>query len=419
MTGDGGKISPDVSARELDQRGFEPSLPNLDLRPHWSLDFSVIFINHGSFGAVPRRIQNFQAELHRQIEAQPVRFFTQELPALLHRTRVEFGEFVGAQHQNIAFVTSATEGVNAVLRSLDLKSGDEILVTSHGYPACTYACEFVARRSGAKVVTAQIPFPLKSPEEVTQAILEAVTPRTRIALIDHITSPSGLILPIKEIVAELKSRGVETLVDGAHAPGMVELDLDSLGAAYYAGNCHKWLCTPRGAAFLHVRDDLLSTVRPLNISFGASLSAEDPTRFHEEFDWTGTRDPTAWLSILETIRFLGSLLPGRFDGIWRRNRALALRAQELLCQTLEIDRPCPETMVGFMAAVPLPLTGELTSSVLEPDPLKIKLAEEYGIEVPIFPLHEPPRRLLRISAYLYNRLEDYEALAQALEQELL
>lgn len=404
--------------READKSRPEPPVPDLDLRPHWSLDFSIIFLNHGSFGAVPRRIQNFQRELHRQIEAQPVRFFTQELPALLNRTRVEFAEFVGAHPQNIGFITNATEGVNAVLRSLELKTGDEILVTTHGYPACTNACRFVAKRSGAKVVTAHIPFPLQSPDEVTQTILEAVTEKTRLALIDHITSPSGLVLPIEQIVKELQARGVETLVDGAHAPGMVELNLDALGAAYYTGNCHKWLCTPRGAAFLHVRDDLLSTVRPLNISYGAELPSQDPTRFRQEFDWTGTRDPTAWLSIIETIRFLRSLLPGRFDGIRRRNTSLAFQAQQLLCEALEIERPCPASMIGFMAAVPLPITGDLTPSVFEPDPLKVRLSEEYGIEVPIFPLHDPPARLLRVSAHLYNRLDDFEALADALQHEL-
>ena len=408
------------SVEESEEPASEDEPIVLDLRPHWSLDSSIIFLNHGSFGACPRRIQNHQTDLQKQIEAEPVRFFTGEYMRLLDRARAEFSEFLGARPENLAFVTNATEGVNSVLRSLDLRPDDEILITDHGYGACNNACHFVADRAGARVVVASLPFPVQSTEEIVEAIVSRVTDKTRLAVIDHITSASALILPIEEIVTALKEKGVETLVDGAHAPGMVDLNLDKLGAAYFAGNCHKWLCAPRGAAFLHVRDDLLDSVRPLSISHGAAMEASNQSRFHLEFDWTGTRDPTAWLCIPEVIRFLGSLLPGRWESIRQRNHQLAVDARTLLCDALDLKPACPESMLGFMASIELPLgDGPLPASVMETDPLQETLFAEYGIQVPIFALHGPPRRLLRISAHLYNQRSDYEKLATALSHELV
>ena len=394
-------------------------LANLDLSPHWSLDSSITFLNHGSFGACPRKVQNFQADLRRQMESEPVRFFTRELPALLDRARAELAQFVGADAAQMAFVTNTTEAVNAVLRSLKLDSGDEILITNHGYGACINACRFVADRAGANVVTAELPYPLDDPEQVVDAIVSKVTDRTRLALIDHITAFSAMVLPIEEIVDALRERGVDTLVDGAHAPGMVELDLSRLGAAYYAGNCHKWLCAPRGSAFLCVHPDRLDQVRPLAISHGATLKSPDRSRFHLEFDWQGTRDPTAWLCVPEAIRFLRTLLPDGWEGIRRRNRQIALRARQKICEVLDTDALVPDSMVGFTACVELPPGDEpAPNTPFEADPLQVDLFHDLGIEVPIFIVLDPPRRLLRISVHLYNMPADYEKLATALDTHL-
>lgn len=394
----------------------ETAAAALDLSPHWSLDSSITFLNHGSFGACPRRIQHHQTDLRDQMESEPVRFFTRELPGMLDRARAELAHFVGCDAGELAFVTNTTEGVNAVLRSLDLKAGEEILITDHGYGACTNASHFVADRADARVVTAGLPYPVDDPAEIVDAIVDAATDRTRLALIDHITAFSGMVLPIDDIVDALQQRGIDTLVDGAHAPGMVDLDLESLGAAYYVGNCHKWLCAPRGAAFLRVRSDRLHTVRPLAISHGASLEAEDRSRFHLEFDWTGTRDPTPWLCVPEVIDFLPRLVPGGWQGIRRRNRRLALEARELLCKAVGADPLYPDEMVGFTACIELPPGDDPPPNTpFETDPLQRTLFGEEGIEVPIFVILSPPRRLLRISAHLYNRREDYEKLAAALE----
>ncbi len=408
-----------MSEEESGDGGDEQGPVELDLSPHWSLDSSITFLNHGSFGACPRRIQNRQAELHAQLEAQPVQFFARQLPGLLNRARAELAHFVGTSPQNLAFVTNTTEGVNAVLRSMEFEEGDEILITDHNYGACTNACHFVAERTGARVEVAQLPFPVEGPADVVEAIINAVTERTKVALIDHVTAFSALVLPIKEIVDALARRGVDTLVDGAHAPGMVELDLDELDAAYYVGNCHKWLCAPRGSAFLRVRDDRLDEVRPLAISHGAGIDVEGRSRFHLEFDWTGTRDPTPWLCVPDVIKFLPSLVPGGWSGIRERNHQLALDARRLLCDVVGTKPLCPDSMIGFTAAVELPASQDpLPKTLFDPDPLQMTLFTEEGIEVPIMHILSPKRRLLRISAQLYNRARDYEKLANALESRL-
>lgn len=394
-----------------------PTGVDLDLRPHWSIDSSILYLNHGAFGAVPRRVQHLQKDFRFQMESEPVRFFGRELPRLLSRTRAELGNFVGSSPENLAMITNTTEGINAVLRSMELEPGDEILITDHGYGACNNAVHYVARRAGARVVVAPLPFPVDDPAQIVDALIDAVTDRTRIALVDHITAFSAMVLPIEEIVDALRERGVETLVDGAHAPGMIDLDLEALDAAYYVGNCHKWLCAPRGSAFLRVRDDLLDTVRPLAISHGATLPTENSSRFHLEFDWTGTQDPTAWLCIPEAIRFLPTLVPGGWAGIRERNRKIALHARELLQQCSGANTLCPDEMVGFAAAVELPLLeGPPPNTPFEPDPLQARLFEEAGIEVPIFWILDPPRRLLRISVALYNRLSDFQRLGETLHE---
>ncbi|MFW6058195.1 MAG: aminotransferase class V-fold PLP-dependent enzyme, partial [Persicimonas sp.] len=207
--------------------------PGFDLSSHWTLDPAIRFLNHGSFGATPSRVLHEQQEIRARMEREPVDFFVRKLPAALDRARCELAEFVGAEPANLAFVPNTTTGVNAVLRSLELEPGDEILVTDHGYPACNNAVDFVADRAGAKVVVAEVPFPIASADEVVDAVLDEVTDNTRLALIDHVTSATALIFPVEQIIEALSERGVDTLIDGAHAPGMLPLELESLGATYY------------------------------------------------------------------------------------------------------------------------------------------------------------------------------------------
>jgi isopenicillin-N epimerase len=382
---------------------------------HWALDPTVTFLNHGSFGACPSAVLEAQQRLRRQLEAEPVRFLSRELDDRLDTARAGLAAFVGADADDLAFVPNATTGVNAVVRSLPFAQGDELLATDHTYNACRNALEFVAGRAGARVVIATIPFPLDSPERVVEAVMDRVTPRTRLALIDHVTSPTGLVLPLARLIAELAARGVDTVVDGAHAPGMLPLELRTLGAAYYSGNCHKWLCAPKGAAFLYVRRDRQADVRPLTISHGANARRPDRSRFRLEFDWTGTGDPTAYLVVPEAIRFMGSLVPGGWPALMRRNRELALGARQALIKRLGIEPPSPEEMIGSLASIPLP-DGAPAAEVAwrRPDPIQAALFERHGIEVPVMSWPAPPKRLLRISAQLYNEAAHYLRLAEAL-----
>ena len=383
---------------------------------HWSLDPEVIFLNHGSFGACPRPVLEAQSELRARLERQPLHFFLREYPALHEAALAEVASFVGAQPEDIGFVTNATTGVNIVLHSLALEPGDELLVGDHAYEACRNALEAVAKRAGARVVVARLPFPVGSASDIIAAYLSAATARTRLALVDHVTSPTGLVLPVERIVAGLAERGIDTLVDGAHAPGMLPLQLDRIGAAYYAGNCHKWLSAPKGAAILHVRRDRQAAIRPVVVSHGASTSpaVAGRSRFKLELDWTGTSDPTAWLCVPAAIRFLGGLLPGGWPALRRRNRALALEARDLLRAAVGGPPLCPEDMIGTLAAVALPPGPELPPGHMDMGPLQLTLWEQHRIEVPIIPFPGPTARLLRVSAHAYNDRSESELLARAL-----
>ena len=386
----------------------------------WRLDPNVTFLNHGSFGSCPRPVLDFQRTLRDRLERQPIQFLVRELEPQIDSARAELARFVGADPDNLVFVANATTGMNAVLRSLPLAPGDEILVTDHEYNACRNAVNFAAERAQARVVVAAIPFPLSNPSDVLERLLERISPRTRLVVIDHVTSQTGLVLPLETIVRAFAGRGIDTLVDGAHAPGMVPLNLESLGAAYYTGNCHKWICAPKGAGFLHVRRDRQALVRPAVISHGANSPRTDRSRFQIEFAWTGTHDPTAFLSVPEALRVMGSQLPGGWPELMQRNRVLALAARQTLCDALRIQPPCPAEMVGSLASLPMPDAPESqpSTSPLYLDPLQDRLLERYGIEVPFIPWPAWPRRLLRISAQLYNSLAQYERLARALVAEL-
>ena len=380
------------------------------MKNHWTLDPQIVFLNHGSFGATPRVVLEKQNQLRAQMEAEPVRFFVRELEPLLDDARSQLARFLNADPAGLAFVPNATAGVNAVLRSLDLDKHDELLVTNVEYNACRNALDYVAAINGSKVVVADVPFPIESPDVVVELILQKVTDRTRLLLIDHVTSQTALILPVERIVAELQKRGVDTLIDGAHAPGMLPLDLRAIGAAYYTGNLHKWVCAPKGAAFLYVRENRRAGVRPVSISHGANSQRRDRSRFHLEFDWTGTFDPTAWLCVPESLRVMEGLVDGGWPEIMRRNHELALRARDILTS----DKPAPDEMIGAMAAVPLP-DGDLSvAPSLYGDPLQDRLLLEYNIEVPVVPWPHPPKRVLRVSAQLHNTIEEYELLKAAL-----
>lgn len=382
---------------------------------HWDLDPEVIFLNHGSFGACPRVVLDHQQELRRQMEAQPLRFLYHELEARMDEARRPLAELIGCDADDLAFVPNATAGVNTVLRSLTFEAGDELLVTDHEYNACRNALDFVAERSGARIVVAQIPFPIADAQQVVDRVLAKASDKTRLCLIDAVTSPTGMVLPIEDIVAKLNERGIDTLVDGAHAPGMLPLDLAAMGVAYFTGNCHKWLCTPKGSALLFVRRDRQDEIRPLSISHGANSSRTDRSRFRIEFDFTGTNDFTALMGVPEAIEFLRGLLPGGLPALREHNHLLALQGRDLLCDAFGSKPPVPDAMIGSLASIVLPASREPLVGTAGVDPLQIALWEQHKIEVPVMRWPHPELRLLRISPQIYNSLEQYEYLAEAIQ----
>ncbi|MEM9290838.1 MAG: aminotransferase class V-fold PLP-dependent enzyme [Acidobacteriota bacterium] len=398
----------------------ETSPAGSSLASAWTLETGLDFLNHGSFGACPSRVQQAQRDLRQELETQPVRFMVRSLEARLDAARQRVANFLGADSEGLVPVPNATTGVNTVLRSLTFQPGDQLLTSDHAYNACRNALDFVAGRAGAEVVVVEIPFPGADPDEVLDRFLAGATSRTRLALIDHITSPTGLVLPLEALVSNLQERGIDVLVDGAHGPGMLDLQLDQLGAAYYTGNLHKWVCAPKGAAFLYVREDLRDGIVPLTLSHGYNMPRPGRSRFHDLFDWVGTDDPTPFLCAPTAIDTVASLVPGGWAEARRRNRELALFAQQHLAEALGIPLPCPPSMIGTLAALPLPDSASAAppSSALYTSPLQSALHDQHRIEVPIVPWPAPPALLIRVSAHVYNSEDQYGRLADALACEL-
>ncbi len=380
---------------------------------HWTLDPEIVFLNHGSYGAVPAVIQERQEMWRKELEREPVRYMRIQLHQQIDAARSALANYLNADPAGLALVANATHGVNAVLRSLRFEPGEELLVTDHEYNACRNALDFVARRWGAKVVVATIPFPLKSAQEVVDVLLAGVSARTTLCLVDHITSPTALVLPVERIIPEMRRRGVRVLVDGAHAPGQVAVDLNALAPDFWTGNLHKWPCAPKGSAVLYVAAAHREAIRPTVISHGANADTSQRSRFHQEFDWEGTFDPTPWACIPDVLDFLEKLVPGGWPEIRRRNHALALEARDLLCAGLGTEPVCPPDMIGTMASIRLP--ADLHRRLKERSvSLFGELVDRWKIEVPTIGWKEPVGEMVRISCHLYNAREDYEKLLHAL-----
>ena len=389
--------------------------PYSSYEQHWNHDKNTVFLNHGSFGGCPTEILHYQHTLHRKMEADLIRFMNEDFIEGYAENKQALAAFVGADANDLVLIRNATMGVNTILHSLQFKEGDELLTHSHGYGACNNALEYYANKSGARVVTAKIPFPLHSADEVVQAFMEAVTPRTRFAMVDHITSGTGIIFPVERIVQELESRGVEVLVDGAHAPGMLDLNIDRIGASYYTGNCHKWICSPKGSALLHVRKDKQEKIVPLQISHKNDLYAGTAAHWSAQFIWPGTEDFSAYLCVKPAIEYMGSIM-GNWETLRDHNRKLCLAARKMLAEKLELELPAPASMISHLSTMLVDENPELPARFFGMNPpLKQRLQREFHIQVPVFLFGgDKMKAWLRIAVQAYNSIEQYEYLADCL-----
>jgi isopenicillin-N epimerase len=340
-----------------------------------------------------------QERWRAHMERHPTHFMSEELPPALRAAAARLAAFVGSEAKDLVFVENATAGCNTVLRSIPLAPGDEILVTDHGYPAVRKAAEHAAARAGARAIEAQVPFPLDDPAQVTAAVAAKLGPRTRLAIFDHVTSPTAVIFPVRELTALCRAAGALVLIDGAHGPGMLDLDVPSIGADWYTGNCHKWLMAPKGSGFLWTSPRQQAETHPLVISHGFGQG------FTAEFDWIGTRDPTAWLAVPAAIDFHERLGGARLR---ERNAARAREQANNLARIWNTERGAPDELTGSMATVRLPLSDP--ASPERAQNLRRKLFDDHRIEVLVAAF--AGALWARISAHAYNRPADYARLAE-------
>jgi isopenicillin-N epimerase len=371
------------------------------LRDEFLLAPDIAFLNHGAFGAAPRPVLAAAEEWRRRIERNPTFFMGRELGRALREAAETLAAYLNVRGDDLVFIDNATSGCNTVLRSLDFAAGDEILLTSYGYGAVAKTARYVAGRSGARIVEAPIPFPLVEPLSILEAVEARLGPRTRLAIFDHVASDSAQILPVAALAALCRGRGVPVLIDGAHAAGLIPLDIAAIEADWYVGNCHKWLMAPRGAAYLWARPERQAVLHPLTISHGYGEG------FLAEFDWTGTRDPSNWLAVSAGIAFHRRLGGAR---LMARNDALAREAGQRLARRWGSVLGGPAA--GFAAMVTVRLPAAWGASPARAQSLRAFLQDEHRIEAPINMV--AGALWVRIAAQAYNALADYERLAAAL-----
>ena len=375
------------------------------LHQYFLLDPEVHFLNHGSFGATPRPVFDAYQDWQRRLERQPVLFLGREYDALLKESRQALGAYLHADADDLACIPNATHGANIIARSLDLQPGDEILATDHEYGACDYTWEFVCDKAGAKYIHQPISLPVHGEGEVVEQFWQGVTPRTKAVYLSHITSPTALRLPVEAICQRARQAGIISIVDAAHAPGQLPVDLSALGADVYFGNCHKWMLAPKGAAFLYVRHDLQSIIEPFIVSWGSHPTPETTTgsRFIDILQWTGTKDPAAALAVPAAIEFM-------HEHHWEQVRvechALLRSAVERVCNLADLPPlyPLDSDFYSQMAIAPLPPVDAAL--------LKSRLYDEFKVELPI--TQYLGRQCVRISIQGYNTQEDVDALVDAL-----
>jgi isopenicillin-N epimerase len=410
----------DIGQPKLPARQKRASSLIPDIRDLFLLDPEVVFLNHGSFGACPRPVFEAYQTWQRLLEQQPVRFLGREYLDHDLRARQALAEYLHVETSNLVFVTNATQGVNIIARSLDLKPGDEILTSDHEYGACDRAWNFICDKRGARYIHRSISLPISAPLEAVDQFLQGVTPNTKLIFLSHVTSPTAQRLPIEAICSQARQAGILTLIDGAHAPGQIPLNLPEIGADFYTGNCHKWMLSPKGAAFLYARPETQDLVEPLVVSWGWG---ENPTittgsRFVDYQVWSGTHDPSAALAVPDAIDFMQKY---NWDIVRQECHDLLLTALARVSALSGLPSPYSDDPDFRNPVGPHPLPPQMGIAPLPPisdlEGLKKRLYEQFRIEVPL--IEWDGAQYVRISIQAYNTLEDIDALVGGLATLLL
>ena len=374
-----------------------------ELKKLWMLRDDVVFLNNGSFGAAPISVIQYAQSIQEELERQPVEFFLENYYLELRKSAGRLANFINADSEGIGFVDNATSGVNAVMRSLahKLTSDDEVLLTTQSYPAVKAICYYLRDTVGIKVREIDLPFPCSDSQQIIDTYNNEINPNTKIVIVDHILYTSGIVTPVKELVSLIKSKGAWVLVDGAHAPGMIPLDLEEIDADWYTGNCHKWLFAPKGCAFLWTAEQHRAYTKPNVISFYLDQG------YTKEFDWTGTRNPAPYLALKESIKFHKSL---DSELLMSHNHDLAVQARKLVAERLGLDLPCPDDMVSSLAA--LQFTGQYELTKESSYKLRNEFYHKYKIEMPFMEFNG--KMWFRFTAQVFNDISEYEYLAESM-----
>ncbi len=374
------------------------------IKKQFLLDPQVTFLNHGSFGATPRPVFREYQRWQRELERQPVEFLGRRHNDLMRAARQALADYLGTERDDLVYVINATTGINIVARSFKLGPGDEVLTSDHEYGACDRAWRFLAGKCGFSYRHQSIPVPVTTPGDLVKTLWQGVTSRTKVIFLSHITSPTALIFPVAEVCRRAKKQGILTVIDGAHAPGQIALALDGLGADFYTGNLHKWLCAPKGSAFLYARPEVQAMLEPLVISWGYETEMPGPSQFVDHHEFWGTRDISAFLAVPAAIRFQRE---NRWSEVRAECHKLAREAQQRIVELTGLPPLHPDDAVWYaqMAAAPLPAETDIVK-------LKMQLYDEYRIEVPLIAWNGV--KLIRVSIQGYNGQRDVDELMRAL-----
>jgi isopenicillin-N epimerase len=375
------------------------------IKDQFLLDTEVIFLNHGSFGATPKPVFDAYQSWQRELERQPVEFLDRRFAERMATSRAVLANYLGTQRDNLVYVTNATVGVNVVAHSLNLATGDEVLSTNHEYGACDRTWRFLSQKRGFAYINQPISMPIASKEDFVEQLWRGVTARTKVIYLSHITSPTAIIFPVAEVCRRARDEGILTVVDGAHAPGQIHLDLEKIGADFYTGNLHKWLCAPKGSGFLYARTDVQNLLEPLVISWGWESEKPGPSRFIDHHEWWGTRDIAAFLSVPTAITFQKD---NNWDGVRADCHVLTKEAEMRICELTGLpSQYSDDSWYAQMITALLPPETD----ILE---LKKYLYNKQRIEVPLIDWNG--KKLIRVSVQGYNRTKDIDALIKSLKR---